>query len=444
MNPTPTATSLTKSLELMVLGPQEPVAATRLKEQVLKEEAPSTLDLTLDLDSSFHLNWIAQHPTLRSVAVRVIKLSIHCGITPFCAGPSLPPLTRLTLHGARLYGDFISPLSSLPLEFLSLEGCSFANLPNITALENCPTLSQFNIKRVEYPSGRAAAFLRGIYILEKAHPRLAVEADKKIADFTAYQNVLTDTAGRYRYHLKDRELPPYRELGELLDNVGPDEDSHWDFFWGKTLSHNSCTNYKWASPINCPDGRPRFAAELPNYSDEDFWTFLSNENIGLIATVMHRHPWEDEIPQEVGGSLTAGLFTIKCTECIDHPLHGITQRALDVNGKSVHHLQINWYDNEGMEMESLVFFMKLFFECEAETPDAKSLAHCFSGYGRTGTFFGCLIVALLLKKQEKIDPELLLDLEALIRGLRQQRGCMINTEAQLETIFKYAKTAALQ
>jgi protein tyrosine phosphatase len=96
-----------------------------------------------------------------------------------------------------------------------------------------------------------------------------------------------------------------------------------------------------------------------------------------------------------------------------------------------------------MDLETLTFFMKLVFECEAKAKDGATFAHCFGGYGRTGTFFGCLIVVLLLRakreKGEKITPELLLNPEALMRGLRQMRGSMIWTEEQFETIYEYAK-----
>ncbi len=119
-------------------------------------------------------------------------------------------------------------------------------------------------------------------------------------------------------------------------------------------------------------------------------------------------------------------------------MHPITKRTLQLDNDIVHHIQVDWTDGYGLDINILSVLIEMACEIEKQH-EGETLVHCTLGLGRTGTFIACQIIRSLVNACT--DPQELLEwslnLEELLRTLRQKRSSMIQHEDQLECILVY-------
>ena len=226
--------------------------------------------------------------------------------------------------------------------------------------------------------------------------------------------------------------------------MGSDENSNWSVLGSDSsvYTHNVCKGLAKASPIQCPD-RMRIAAEEPRNVQEilAFWKYARK----LPVVVKVKTPSADTDPYYPPKDGTVREFgegdnkiVVECVSFLKHEQHPITRRTLKIGADIVHHIQVDWKDGFGLDVNILSALIQMVADLEDAHP-GETLVHCTLGLGRTGTFVACQIIKALIESVTDIQElkGLSLNLEELLRTLRQKRSCMIQHEDQLFTILEY-------
>jgi protein tyrosine phosphatase len=321
-------------------------------------------------------------------------------------------------------------------------------------------LRSLRLEGVILPSRHPNFLLGQIHLLSKQLPQAEITPKVTLVDLTDYRGVITSgSEEEFAYSLKAIEEADEIDVrGLLRQDV---ESTFWSIDFALlhscrqhlpydhnkiTIAHNGKQLYFNGSPINCPDARLRIATPEPDRKSlmGDFWQVVRIFDVRVVAMVKEIEK-ETYFPLKKGDSCTyIGLNseTIRVT-CLDlvQITEDISFRLLQVGDKEVSHLQINWEDGEGIDVNKLWLFLQKLTELEQKTPLGATIVHCLAGVGRTGTMLACMIVEQLMKNISKTES-LQLNLKLLFRALRQQRPSMIQTEPQLLTVLAYFRKRA--
>lgn len=432
-----------RSLALQTDGPKlviaELVDSARLRAlDGIKEH--HIVHVTLTLTSNVSFDFLKGCVELRELAIRVMSNVPKCLFSAFSV--ALPNLSHVTLTNARFSEPFLFSLAKLPLVRVCLEGAEFVGDPTVKPLLGHPKLAYLDIRRV---NRHTVKFGRELFMLSRQVPKVEVVADNLIRDRSDYAQLLTkEPKGDGSYAIAKLQKPdwqhPSNQLESLLLVKGREEDSLWENARGISLTHNLCA-LSSASPIKCPDNRVRIATGEPTGFDTyDFWQYVLEHDVSVIVIVKN-HENADYFPHEVGKShlcRNGGKeLIVTCTSKVYDVPNKRTTRLLAIKDKVITHLQMDWEDGYGVEVARLEPFLRDVYAIEKQCP-GKTIVHCMGGYGRTGTFFSCMILEQLIAQAQNLS-ELYLNLEELVRALRQQRQGMIAHPDQLETILEFCQ-----
>ncbi len=437
---------LGKATHLVV---EEPIVPSRLQWLSTKIGEVVVLDVALDMKAGVDFTWFSSCTKLRHIALRSLSVSSCYYVWGFDDTSKRPSLESLTITKANISRQFLSTIRGLPLIHLSFEGSSYNSFcPSVDLtefLKGTPTLTALNVAE----GGLAA--VKNLRAVQAGFPKIALTPPAPPAPVLRqnFDGVLTkEKALAHSYPLaslkkSEWDLP---KLSQFLREVGGDEVSNWVVLRSTSAvyEHNVCKGLAKASPIQCPD-RMRIAAEEPQNSEEilAFWRYA--RKLPLIVKV--KTPSKGTPPYYPPGKGTEVVFgsradkiVVECTGYSKHEKYPITERTLKIGGDTVHHIQVDWEDGHGLDVTMLSTLIEIIADFE-KAHDGESLVHCTLGLGRTGTLIACQIIRALLNRVVDIDAlsQLSLNLEELLRTLRQKRSSMIQHEDQLFTILEYTE-----
>lgn len=377
------------------------------------------------------------------------KIDIR-GISRFGSPLNCSHISSLTIVGAFLNSDVVDSIATLPaLTELNLENSTCCRYQYLEPLEKCTQLRKLVLDGLRF-EGEHDNVLSGQVLLLK-RKLVQTEILPKIAavDHTDYQEVLVSSDGgtEFTYSIQSAiesaKNPSLSTLQELLNQDS--ECTNWVSGWRYQYKHNRCTKALCvdASPIKCPDGRERIATQEPEneFDCRYFWRAVLDFDVTVIVMVKEINSAKQSyFPQKPGETRTfveQNNQTIHIT-CIDYQevRAGMFLRRLKVGEKEICHLQINWIDGQGIDVEKLGPFLRDVEHEEQKQPKGTTIVHCWAGIGRTGTTFACMILHQLMANKP-VDRTLKLHLKNLLTGLRQQREGMIQTSSQLCTVLQY-------
>ena len=199
------------------------------------------------------------------------------------------------------------------------------------------------------------------------------------------------------------------------------------------------------SPINIRDGRLRVRTREPNSADDcrNFWLAVKKLEVSVIVMVKNcsYFYFPNQVDEEItyrasdGSPISIRLVSCEVDFASGFPFCHVVERTFLVDGKKVHHIQIDWPDMKGIDPLKLLTMTKKMYALEAQNPGA-TLVHCLAGLGRTGTFFGALVIEQLLQ-HIPISIALRFNPALLVVGLRQQCSGSIQAEEQVLTLHDY-------
>lgn len=402
----------------------------------------SVCDLTLCLTTSVSFDFLKGCKELRELAIRVLRNEqrhVFCGFSV-----ALPNLSRITLTNAILNKSFLVSLAQLPVVHVSLEGAEFVGESTVMPLMGHKTLTYLNVQGVSKWTHKLG---RELFMLSRQVPKVEVLADNLIRDRSDYSQLLTKQPvgyGSYAFAALQgsRWQHPSSELAHLIQVKGRNEDSLWEKADGISLTHNVC-ELLMASPIKCPDNRMRIATQEPVEPEEcyRFWQYVLEHDVSVIVMVK-KHENVAYFSTELAKPQIlrrAGYkeIAVTCTGKVYDLVNKRTTRIFTINDKVVAHLQMDWEDGFGVEVNRLLPLLSDVTAIEKQY-SGKTIVHCWGGYGRTGTFFSCMILKQLMEQATNLS-ELYINLEELVRALRQQRHGMIAHPDQLETVLEFCK-----
>jgi len=119
------------------------------------------------------------------------------------------------------------------------------------------------------------------------------------------------------------------------------------------------------------------------------------------------------------------------------------------NHKNVHKLTLyhyeGWPDGNPPDGDAMDDLKKLIEKGAAHMKKNKGspkfVVHCHAGLGRTGTTLALIMQWITVDEQKKqgvADPHI--SIWSIIRRLREQRECMVETLPQYKTQFNFCKT----
>lgn len=388
------------------------------------------LKKTDDIDEKLHLSMFDACAMLQELTIRGLGERDDHHVVGFDI-PTQIPVRSLTLSNVTLMGEFFKNLPTT-LQHLALENCRFKGLYRHGTLASLKELDHFTLKTERM---QAVALKQDIFILRLRNPKIAFDLPDYFNDHTDYSQVVTKDKGvsLLEYALSPDELKKALKAAKAEDESWKTKDnkSHRPF-----PKPDTAANY-----IKCPDGRVRLAAHEPTMSDlPKFWAYV---HACVNVIVMVKELGTAYFPA-VHGEVRkmSDAITVHCIKVIVNKEEGYSYRELLVNGKTVHHLQLDWEDNKGICEKRLSNFIDRVQVYEKDL-NGETLVHCRAGHGRTGTFYGAFITKQLLDKWKQEprndEPVPRLDVSRLAVGLRQQRRKQIATTAQYQTIFKTAK-----
>ncbi len=368
-------------------------------------------------------------------------------VVAFPEKKAVTTLTSLTIINAQIVGDFLQiPSAFEKLQYLCLERSHLHTAPYERHWKALTSLSALNLKGTlsgELDPWPVSSFKGLVCSLQRQMPLVAIVAKEpeSSVDRTHYQGVLSSQKmSRHCYSLDDLQNKRWTEtsLDRLLFREGWHEDNNWkrtgDF--GSVFTHNVCELYG-ASPIKCLDNRTRIAAEEPEEGQYlQFWKYILDNDVSVIVMVKEMNK-KGYFPQNKDDSVKYDdNITVSCTSCDIDPLNKSSKRKFQINDKTVYQIQLDWVDGHGITLLRLLPFLQTLGELEKANP-GKTVIHCMSGYGRTGTVFACLLLKQLMDKAASLET-LIINLEELVRALRQQRYGMIAFGDQLITVLEFA------
>ncbi|MCE5293523.1 MAG: hypothetical protein LLF94_02780 [Chlamydiales bacterium] len=425
---------------------KEPISPSKLKWLSTKIGQVVVLDVTVNMSADVDLTWFSTCTKLKSIALRSLNVTLFYSVYGFSNMNQRPHLESLTVTKANLENRFFSSLQGLPLKDVSLE-YSFHDAQNalsnlIKFIDSTPTLATLNVARGSFADKKNLNAIHAKFPLLSLTPQPPTLRQN-------FNGVLTrEKEVKHSYPLAtlNNTMWDATALSTFLKDVGGDENSNWSTisFNSSVYRHNVCEELAKASPIQCPD-RMRIAAEEPQNIREIIAFLNYAKNLPLIVKVktpsLGTPPY---YPPTKGTKVEFGegvdKIVVECTDLSKHEVHPITKRTLQIGDKVVHHIQVDWKDGYGIEVDTLSALIELIAELEKDHP-GKSLIHCTLGLGRTGTLLACQIIKSLVNSITDIKAlsELSLNLEELLRTLRQKRSTMIQHEDQLITILEYTE-----
>lgn len=409
---------------------EEPITTKDLQARIKHMRAVTSLDVTqLTVASDFSIDLFAACTKLSKLALRVTKrvtgqIDFHEGIDT---------LTSLTVTNALIGGKFFKAVAcNTKLVHLCIDSSTIGDTKHLVSLNRHPTLRQLHVIGV-HDTGWFKIDVKSIQL-----PNTEIVFKAPVVDLKDYKNLFSTRRSGAIHAICLQEMPTYtckrNACTNMLETVGDDEDGNWQTvrYGGRVLTHNSCAHLSYASPINCPDKRVRIASPEPRHQSDiqDFWQYVLSDDVTQIVMVKEIEQ-DSYFPEAVGEIKVFGTHSIQCTSVVPGPY---TERTFVVNGKTVNHLQINWTDGDGIEIDKLLPLLERIATLEEQNPGS-SIYHCLAGYGRTGTLFAALITKQLFDQIPDLTG-LFFDPEIAIRGLRQQRKNMIATGEQVKTLIK--------
>lgn len=376
-------------------------------------------------------------------------------VSKFTAPHRLVNLQTLSIQQATLWNGTIDSIAMLPeLTHLDLSGCTVVSGDNFLPLLRSKKLKVVTLTGATLEDRHHNALLGQLHLLRKNLSKAVVVPNVVLPEYAAYEKVLSCQQTKHSvaralprridaaYLLNLKEVQSYYscDIGQRFENyrylLAPTIPYDYNTIEGLAYPIN-------ASPIRCPDQRRRFATTEPTIVG-DYWQAALQLRVSLIVMVKERGNY---FPMKEGEQLT---FTdsrlqnihIRCQKVVSVTA-GLTLRTLLINSEYViYHLHQELADGFGMNVKGTLELLNQIELAESEFPNGASFIHCAAGLGRTGLVFGCLIVKQLF--QEKIQPpEVRLDLEQLILGLREQRANMLHTDEQLWTIMRLFQCLAV-
>ncbi len=415
---------------------EETLPLTRLPPLLQSAQLVRKIDLHLLVDKEFSLDTFGDLRALASLTLRVERSKklyvrdLHGIIAPNKAPFS--SLTFLCIKDANLFGEFCKGISALALEELSLEGCHFVGVCRLHALAACKALRKFTTKNLfKHPCH--SIIQGGLHELKRRSPHLEITNQEHINDYRDFAELFSNHPICTNLPLDQvKTLTPLPDLSALF-SLGNEQHAYWELEPSCETSYmHNLAPLKSASVIDLGDGRIRFAAREPVTDEEKaaFWHFVDQEDISLIVKVK-----TDDFPPYFpfcDDTLSVEPYSMIYDKTIDR-----TRREFKVNEKIIHHLQLDWTANQGIEIERLYPFLE---EVEAleKKFGGKTIIHCTAGVGRTGTTLACMLAKHKLKSLEKKDGLYFNPIVAFL-GLRQMRPWMIETPAQLNTFVRYVQ-----
>lgn len=423
---------------LSLSSAQKPIDQSLIPNLIEDDRSVRQLDLRVTVTTAeLQLDWFGKLEALQTLALRIVQHDPFYRIVPF-EQATLRCLTSLTIEDAYLHNGVIPSLTKLPLQRVSLQGCQLVFSPcQLTELAGCKELQYINLKDTKTPHDPDV--VKGqIHLLTKKMPAAEIVPQDTLCDYTDYSKVLCpDKLLGYSYSFEElQKLTEWPKLDELLE-LGIKEEKYWEDARNAVYQHNRC-EHPMASPIKCPDERLRVAIKEPSYSSGyAYWRFVLDKKVTVIVMVKYLLG-TDCYPSQIGQSFHFGDnrdLEVKCIRQEYDPKTDRTLTELNVAGNKVYLLQINWKAFVGIDIQRLQPFLQEVQELEKLHPGT-SVVHCQAGVGRTGTFFACMILEQLMSRLDK-SHKLYFNLAVLLLALRQQRGSMIETVAQLYTVLSY-------
>jgi hypothetical protein len=349
----------------------------------------------------------------------------------------LPALTSLSITDAFITASFFELLPELKLRKLTLLHCDFDH--NCTVKRLLHVKEKVNLIGAYVHGGGNATrnFLYKVRELTRLEIPIRFEVKPEVIDRTDFSTLLTSRKELHRYSYPLQELEHKRwtmlQMDRLLYVEADDEDTNRKAVDGSALENKTCA-LEEGSPIRCPDRLRILAPECKIWADN--WRFALKENVTVFAMLKA----QDVFIYFSGRFGNIDVRPIKK----ENRGFGITQRTLEVSvvgstdaPKIVHHLQIDWDDGQPIEIERLVAYIDMLCELEANNPGA-SIYHCSASRGRSGVVLAAVLTKWAIEQQCQDLDETALNLENLIRALRQWRQGLIANGKQLAMIPEYA------
>ena len=444
------------------------------------------ISLQVDPSRDFPLALFESCGQLERIIVEGSELPIRdtlAGINPFKNPQALPHLSHLTLRQVKLK-DSLGSIVKLPnLSELDLKDSRLSSLQkSLRQLRDCKKLTSLNVSNllpsgffrecldgfVTYRDGCHDSYLNGpTLLLSKALPNLNITPKPQMKDYRYFDEVIIsqdqlnalNSPSKYVYAPNDVDSATNQQLAALLTQV-KSEHKNWpveDATHDDNVRYNGGypkdmypaydhNRYKGLDPayvnvscIDCFDGRQRLAMQEPvsQNAKGKFWTMVE-QDVSLIVMVKEQKD-DPYYPVKAGEPVTyigpkGQSIIVELIETMPISLN-ITRRTFKVGQKTVSHLQVNWVDNHGHDPDELLTLLHHIIAIEDQNPGA-TCVHCAAGVGRTGTLLGALF---MLKRLQNQNKDVLFNLEALLRGLRQWRMWMILRSAQLRTLLDLFK-----
>ncbi len=418
---------------------EEPISLEELGVHLRNLRDIEVLDLSLRLISPLDISCFAGCTKLSSLTLRVMQNSNGNPNAIIHFSQKLPSLTSLVISNAKIEKSFFTTVNTLRLRTLSLECCMLTYANDLDLLNSHPTLTHLDIRGTYALHEDLSKLFQRCSADKLLLPGVTVVSKPPKIDRRDYKNVLTPKGSPYA--IRFQELAQYTcnsaQIAPIIYVQGAEEEENWQIHYQKVYAHNKCEGLIRGSPISSPDKRRRIASADPNKNRCEFWRHVLTHNISLIVMVKETSK-NEYFPMKMGEKNQFGDITIVCTS---QSLGPISERTFLVNDKKVHHLQIDWPDGKGIEVELLMQLLNRIFTLESDNPDSASIFHCLAGCGRTGTLFGALIIKWLLENTKELKG-LSFDPAELVRALRQQRSGMIATSSQITILFKLVQTLA--
>ncbi|MBS0634143.1 MAG: hypothetical protein JSR37_01605 [Verrucomicrobia bacterium] len=420
-----------------------PITPDHFIPMVMLTKAVQVIEVSLLMSTDLPLDIFTTCSKLHTLVLRGDGDHAPGKVVAFSRNKSVS-LRSFTLNDLQIAGDFIrAPSSFAQLERLCLARSHLNTHTNVSDWKSHLSLVSLNLKGTlsgEVHTWGIMRFKNLVTSLKREMPACAIEvrAQGPVVDKTDYKGVLVTERSRHCYSAADLLANRWTEteLDRLLVREGEDEAENWQVKSSNVLTHNTC-ELPGASPFRSPDGRVRIATVEPEPSElQAFWKYIEDHDVSVIAMVKEIG-WRGGYFPAKGESAKYGDITVTCTSCEVDAVSNSSRRKFQVGKKTVHHIQIDWEDGHGIEHERLMPFIKRLNELE-QANRGKTVIHCMGGYGRTGTLLACMILEQLIDKAKNRES-LYINLEELVRALRQQRYGMIAFGDQLITVLEYAR-----
>lgn len=121
--------------------------------------------------------------------------------------------------------------------------------------------------------------------------------------------------------------------------------------------------------------------------------------------------------------------------------NGFICRKFDISYNGItrtlmHNQYLNWPDC-GLPKKQGVFIEFLDMMIQEESFDEPIVVHCSAGVGRTGTFIALSHIKQIIEIQKHMKVDIGISVFSIVRRLREQRMCMVETREQFEFLYDF-------